>query len=89
MGEIHEWCGSYSPRIRRGASTLSAHAFGIAFDINCSTMPMGRPVDLSKQPKFVEVIKIFRKHGFLWSGMRGGPTGVPDPMHFQLFRIEP
>jgi len=89
MGEIHEWCGSYSPRVRRGANALSAHAFGTAFDINCSTMPMGRPVELSKQPKFVELIKIFRKHGFLWGGMRGGPTGVPDPMHFQLYRIEP
>jgi hypothetical protein len=31
------------------------------------------------------MINIFRKHGFFW----GGFFGMPDPMHFQVFRIDP
>jgi hypothetical protein len=82
--QVKEWCGSYSPRLERGSRVLSTHALGIAFDINCSSLPYGLENDLSARPPFAKLISIFQKHGFVW----GGQFNSPDPMHFQLFRID-
>ena len=86
MNQIHEWCGSYSPRLLRGSTNiLSNHAFGTALDINCTNLTYGRPVQFSNQPDFAKVVDIFQKHGFVW----GGYFARPDPMHFETYRIDP
>jgi pimeloyl-ACP methyl ester carboxylesterase len=86
MNQIHEWCGSYAPRLIRGSTTiLSNHALGTSFDINCTELPLGRPMQLSDRPDFAKVVDIFQKHGFVW----GGYFGRPDPMHFEIYRIIP
>jgi hypothetical protein len=82
--EIKLWCGAYSPRtVSHVENVVSAHAFGIAFDINCNALQFGQNLNLATAPRFARVVEIFRKHGFLW----GGQFRLPDPMHFQLYRI--
>jgi hypothetical protein len=83
-GQIKEWCGSFFPRLERSSNELSTHTLGIAFDINCTSLPRGAKSSLVDQPAFQKLVAIFQKHGFLW----GGRFGSPDPMHFQLFRID-
>jgi peptidoglycan LD-endopeptidase CwlK len=83
MNQVKEWCGSFSQRTQRGSNVLSTHTLGISFDINCSTMHLGQPLDLATHRSFAELVQVFEKHGFLW----GGSFGQADPMHFQLFRL--
>jgi hypothetical protein len=82
LDQIHDWCGSYSPRLERRSNVLSTHALGTSFDINCAVMPPGLRIRLSERPRFAKLVEIFQKHGFMW----GGLFSTPDPMHFQLFR---
>jgi len=69
---IHSFDGCYCYRNKRGGSTLSTHAWGIAFDINASENPMGSTHQTAGQKQLAEV---FQKYGFYQL-----PT---DPMHFQ------
>jgi hypothetical protein len=70
--EIHSFDGCYNYRNKRGGSTLSTHAWGIAFDINASENPMGSTHQTAGQKQLAE---IFAKYGFYQ---------LPhDPMHFQ------
>lgn len=85
LDEINSWCAAFAPRTIRGSGgQLSDHALGLAFDINCSDFPYGKPFDAQKQSGFLKVVAIFKKHGFAW----GGDARVPDPMHFQAFRLD-
>jgi hypothetical protein len=85
LAQVHQWCGSYvQGRLIRGGSILSAHALGVAFDINCDELPFGRKIDLSKEQGLARLVEILRKHGFVW----GGSSRKPEPNHFQLYRLD-
>lgn len=73
--EIKEWNGSYIVRRKRFGVTPSLHSWGVAFDINASTNPMGRKPTLHP-----DVVLAFKECGFDW----GGDWTIKDGMHFQL-----
>lgn len=79
LSMIGHWCGSFRQRVQR--KTLTAHAFGLAFDLNCTSEDERRVQD---DPHWPEVIKIFQDHGFAWGG---GWRNFADPMHFQASRL--
>ncbi len=69
---IHSFDGSFNNRNKRGGSSKSVHAWGIAFDINAGSNPMGRSKMTADQSK---IAAVFKKYGFYQ---------LPnDPMHFQ------
>ncbi|MDQ3941048.1 MAG: M15 family metallopeptidase [Actinomycetota bacterium] len=75
-----DYGGCYVPRFidrdpRRG---LSAHAFGLALDLNVSDNYLGTRGDMDPR-----VVAIFERWGFAW----GGRWSRPDPMHFELARL--
>jgi hypothetical protein len=75
-GSIKSFDGTYNFRVKRGLpGQLSAHAFGIAVDLNAATNPLNGEGDMD--PRLVDV---FRHFGFFWGGDFHGRT---DPMHFQ------
>lgn len=81
--EIKTWDGCFNIRKKRGLSSLSLHAFGLAVDINAAHNPLGltREQAIAKglrpfSPKFIEVSREFMECGADW-------TGRPDGMHFQ------
>ena len=72
----------------RGANRLSAHSYGIAFDINVANsnywLWSNKGKSETDQIKYVnripqEIVKIFEKHGFIW----GGRWYHYDTMHFE------
>lgn len=73
--EIKTWDGCFNVRKKRGLSTLSTHAFGIAVDLNAAWNPLGGKI--SWTDKFLSV---WRNTGWVcgadWSGRKDG-------MHFQ------
>lgn len=70
---IHSFDGSFNNRAKRGGSSKSTHAWGIAFDVNAGENPMGSSRQTAGQRKLAE---IFQKYGFYQ---------LPnDPMHFQF-----
>ena len=78
-------CGTYNWRTIAGSDQLSAHAFGIAIDINVASADYWQ-WDLEKHGKaeFVnrfprEVVEVFERHGFIW----GGKWKHYDSMHFE------
>jgi hypothetical protein len=75
---IHTFDGCYVPRTQRGnRRALSAHAFGIAIDLDArSNMPGRRP---AIDPRVVEIME---RWGFRW----GGRFTPPDGMHFEFVR---
>ncbi|MGV8121516.1 MAG: M15 family metallopeptidase [Candidatus Xenobiia bacterium LiM19] len=69
---IKSFDGCFNNRNKRGGSSKSTHAWGIAFDVNAGSNPMGRSTMTGDQQK---IAAIFKKHGFYQ---------LPnDPMHFQ------
>jgi hypothetical protein len=67
--------GCWSPRVARfGAGQLSAHAWGIAVDINVDVNPLGAPP--RQDPRLVDIMA---RHGFTW----GGRFLRPDGAHFE------
>jgi hypothetical protein len=79
-GAIHpgQYGGCYVPRFIAGTTTLSNHAFGLAFDVNVPENQRGTVGRINRQ-----VVAIFEKWGFTW----GGTWHWTDPMHFELNRI--
>jgi D-alanyl-D-alanine carboxypeptidase len=79
-GTIHpsQYGGCYVPRFIAGTTTLSNHAFGLAFDVNVPENLRGTVGQIDRQ-----VVSIFQKWGFTW----GGTWHFTDPMHFELNRI--
>ena len=76
---INTWDGCFVPRHMcwDPARALSHHCWGIAFDINARSFPMG-----SKAKQDGRLIACFGRHGFEW----GGSWKTPDPMHFEFCR---
>jgi len=79
---IHTWDGCWVPRhmLWNPAKPLSAHSWGIAFDLNASRFPYGHR--LQQDPGMVNA---FARFGFEW----GGNWRVPDAMHFEAVKILP
>jgi hypothetical protein len=75
-----DYGGCFVPRFvdRDPRRALSMHAFGLAFDINVSSNPLGTRGNMDPR-----VVAIFSKWGFAW----GGNWDRPDPMHFELVRL--
>src|SRR3954447_561105 len=73
-----QYGGCYVPRFIAGTTTLSNHAFGLAFDVNVAENQRGTVGLINRQ-----VVSIFQKWGFTW----GGNWHFTDPMHFELNRI--
>ena len=76
-GLIHElktFDGCFCIRNVRGGNTLSAHAYGLAIDLNAAWNGLGQEPEFS--PEFVAC---FTGAGFVW----GGDFKRKDPMHFQ------
>ena len=78
-------CGTFNWRKITGADQLSAHAFGIAIDINVARSDYWQ-WDLEKHGKMDfenrfprEVVEVFERHGFIW----GGKWKHYDSMHFE------
>jgi D-alanyl-D-alanine carboxypeptidase len=76
-GAIHpgQYAGCYVPRFIAGTTTLSNHAFGLAFDLNVPENERGTVGRINRQ-----VVQIFESWGFTW----GGTWGYTDPMHFEM-----
>jgi D-alanyl-D-alanine carboxypeptidase len=81
IGKIRSFDGAWVPRTIRGSGgTYSAHAFGIALDINSKWNSLGKPPLLPDQDgSTVELVPIFESHGFYW----GGRFRMPEGGHFQ------
>ncbi len=75
--KIKTFGGCFSFRQQRTSSKLSAHAWGIAVDLNPETNVQGTAGDMDAQ-----VAEIFCAAGFEWGGEWAGR--VRDPMHFQF-----
>ena len=78
--KIHpgEYAGCFYPRFIAGTTTLSNHAFGLAFDLNVPGNQRGTVGEMDRG-----VVAIFKKWGFAW----GGDWSYTDPMHFELARL--
>ena len=70
----HDFAGCWSSRTQSADGPLSAHAWGIALDINAQANPQGGPSH--QDPRLIEVMA---RYGFAW----GGDWLLPDPMHFE------
>jgi hypothetical protein len=73
-----QYGGCYVPRFIAGTTTLSNHAFGLAFDLNVPENQRGTVGRINRQ-----VVAIFTTWGFTW----GGTWGYTDPMHFEMNRL--
>ncbi len=73
-----QYGGCFVPRFIAGTTTLSNHAFGLAFDLNVPENQRGTVGRINRQ-----VVAIFGRWGFTW----GGVWRYTDPMHFELNRI--
>lgn len=89
--ELHKYLkssGTFYWRPVRGAKRMSAHSYGIAFDIGVSYSDYwlwkNKGVDENSKIKYAnriphEIVDIFEKHGFIW----GGSWYHYDTMHFE------
>lgn len=73
--ELHTFDGCFNIRQVRGATSISAHAYGLALDLNAAENPLGS-LHSKFSSKFVDC---FIKFGFSWGG---NFHGRKDPMHF-------
>jgi hypothetical protein len=74
--KLQTFGGCFAFRPQRTGSKLSAHAWGIAIDLNPGSNAQGSAGEMDSG-----VVEIFREAGFTWGGEREGPKR--DPMHFQ------
>lgn len=74
---IKDYGGGYAPRTQRLSTHLSAHMWGIAFDLNVRDLPLG---SFGNQPP--EIMKAFTDAGFYYGGLFHGRRR--DPQHWQL-----
>jgi hypothetical protein len=73
-----QYGGCYVPRFIAGTTTLSNHAFGLAFDVNVQENLRGTVGQINR-----DVVAILQRWGFTW----GGTWHWTDPMHFELNRL--
>jgi D-alanyl-D-alanine carboxypeptidase len=78
INQLKTWDGCFNIRKKRGATSQSLHAWGIAIDINAAWNGFGKKPTMSQ-----ELVKCFTDAGFDW----GGTWSKPDGMHFQLAKI--
>jgi hypothetical protein len=71
------YAGCWNPRLTRGGTGVSRHAWGAAVDLNVAGNPTG--LASAQDPRLVEVME---RWGFTW----GGRWLVPDPAHFEWLR---
>jgi D-alanyl-D-alanine carboxypeptidase-like protein len=74
---ITSFGGCFSFRPQRTGNKLSAHAWGIAIDLNPQSNAQGTTGNMDSG-----VVRIFGDAGFEWGGDWQGRTR--DPMHFQF-----
>jgi hypothetical protein len=81
-GAIHpgQYGGCYVPRFIAGTTTLSNHAFGLAFDLNVPENERGTVGQIDRR-----VVQVFESYGFTW----GGTWHYTDPMHFEMNSLRP
>jgi hypothetical protein len=82
---LKTWDGGFVPRFIRGSSTtLSNHAWGTAFDINCQWNLRGHlPALRSETGSVRELVPRAQQFGFYW----GGHFSRRDGMHFEVARV--
>lgn len=78
VDELKTFDGCFCIRKKRGNSSMSIHAWGLAIDVNASTNQFGKKPTLS-----AGFVKCFTDAGFVW----GGNWEKPDGMHLQLREI--
>lgn len=78
INQLKTWDGCFNIRKKRGATSQSLHAWGIAIDINAAWNGFGKKPTMSK-----ELVACFTDAGFDW----GGVWSRPDGMHFQLAKL--
>jgi hypothetical protein len=71
------FAGCWNPRLTRGGTGVSRHAWGAAVDLNTRGNPTG--LASSQDPRLVEVME---RWGFTW----GGRWLIPDAAHFEYLR---
>lgn len=84
--DVCTWNGSYCARFIRGTTlgTLSAHAWGSAFDLNAKWNRLGAiPAAEGETGSVLRLVPIAERHGFYW----GGRFARCDAMHFELARL--
>jgi RHS repeat-associated protein len=79
LGDLQTFAGAFAPRNTRGSSSVSAHAYGLALDINADTHPRGSD---ALQPLNLRVS--FMRAGFIDGGTWVPPWATRDPMHYTV-----
>ena len=80
---VLSWAGSWNPRLVRGGSTLSRHAYAVSWDVNAAWNPMGKaPAPRGAKGSVVELVPLAVEHGYTW----GGVWKRPDGMHVEAVR---
>jgi hypothetical protein len=83
LDRVKIWNGSYARKII-GKSRLSIHTLGLAFDINYDFNRTGQtPPAAGEDGSVEELVPIFERHGFTWSGN----NRIPNGSHFEVARI--
>lgn len=84
---IKTYGGSWVPRFKRGSKTsLSAHAWGTAFDINVAWNGLGIiPPFIGKPGSVRALVPLAHEYGFYWGGHF---KSRPDGMHFEIAKIK-
>lgn len=84
LDRVLTWEGSYVPRLVRGGTSLSNHAFGTAFDINAKWNGLGAlPALTGKEGSVRELVSAASDLGFYW----GGHFNRRDGMHFEVAQL--
>ncbi len=79
LGDLHTFDGAFAGRNTRGSGQVSAHAYGLALDINADTAPRG-----SRALQPLQLRTSFMRAGFVDGGTWVLPWAVRDPMHFTV-----
>lgn len=84
-GDVVHWGGAHCARFIRGSrTTLSAHSWGSAFDINVPYNRLGAdPTPEGEVGSVLRLIPLAEKHGFY----SGGRFPRKDFMHFEMAKI--
>jgi hypothetical protein len=81
---VLSWAGAWNPRLVRGGTTLSRHAYAVGWDINAAWNPLGKaPAPAGSTGSVVELVPLAVEHGYT-NGMN---WSRPDPMHFEVCRV--
>lgn len=96
LPHVHTFNGAYASRFKRqngteaerlakcatlGASSLSNHCLGSAFDINAPELPLGMPVPATHPQR--QLAALAKSLGWTWGGDYHSRV---DGMHFELVR---